>query len=94
MSDETRDWLRANINLSTIITISVLIGGWVVFFATQRAELGDHERRIVWLEANIVPRAEHVAKDSADKEKEKLLDERLTNIERLLDQLLELRTNR
>lgn len=94
MSDETRDWLRANINLSAIITICVLVGGWVVFFSTQHAQLNDHERRIVWLEANIVPRPEHIAKENAEREKEKLLDERLTNIERLLDQLLELRSQR
>ena len=89
MSEETRGWVRDNISLSTLITVAVLVGGWVVFFATQRAQLADHDRRIVILETEIVPRAEHEAKEKVEAEKEKLLDERLTNIERMLSQMLE-----
>ncbi len=92
MSHEAKDWLR-NINISTLVTVAVLVGGWVVFFATQRAELNDHDRRIVWLEANIVPRPEHAAKDAVEQQKERLLDERLTNIEHRLDQLIEMRSS-
>lgn len=94
MSEDTRDWWKQQINLSTLITVAVLVGGWVVFFATQRAELNDHERRIAVLELEIVPRSEHEAKEKVEAEKEKLLDERLTNIERMLGQVLEGRSRR
>lgn len=91
MSDEQKNWVRDNVSLSSIITVAVLVGGWVVFFATQRAQLADHDRRIVILETEIVPRAEHNAAQRVEAEKEKLLDERLTNIERMLSQVLERR---
>lgn len=88
MSDKQSDWIRSNLNISSLMTVAVLVGGWVVFFATQRAELADHDRRIVVLETEIVPRSEHNATLRVEAEKEKLLDERLTNIERMLEQML------
>jgi hypothetical protein len=94
MSEDQRDWLRSNVNISSLITIAVLVGGWVVFFATQRAQIADHDRRILVLEAEIVPRSEHNAAQRIESEKEKLLDERLTNIERMLGQMLQRRSSR
>ncbi len=94
MSEEQKDWIRSNFNVSTIITIMILIGGWVVFFATQRAALADHDRRILVIEAEIVPRSEHNAAARVEAEKEKMRDERMSNIERMLEQLLDRRVER
>jgi hypothetical protein len=90
MAAETKQhWLVQSLGgLPTLITICVLVGGWVVYFATERAELSDHERRISVIESEIVPRREHEAAAKIEEQKERLLDERLTNIERMLQEQL------
>jgi len=87
MADERRDWWRSQLSLGLVLHICIMMGGWVMFVATIKTTLTDHDRRILILEAEIVPRKEQESKERLEEQKEHLLDERLTNIERMLSRL-------
>jgi hypothetical protein len=88
MSQQTREWWRSQLSLSLVVQLLVMIGGWCVLFERLNATIADHDRRIVILETEIVPRKEHESREKIEEQKERLLDERLTNIERMLSEVL------
>jgi hypothetical protein len=88
-SSLTMGWVKSQFSLSLVVHICLTVGGWVAVISTLKADVAELTRRVTVLENEVVPRKEHEAKDRFEEQREHLLDERLTAMERQLDQILE-----
>lgn len=86
-----RSWWKQQLSLGLVLQLLLTFGGWIVIVTTLRNVVSELERRVTIIEGEIVPRTEHDERDKLQEQKDKLLDERLSQMERQLDELLQQR---
>lgn len=95
MSEQARGWLKSQLNLGTVIHLLIAACTCVGTIFTLRGDVSELKQRVTIVEnivrrlpTDYVPRIEHQTRDEVEKEKEQLLNERLSHMERQLDELL------
>lgn len=74
---------------SLALTLVILVGGWVGNWAMMQTRIGGLDARLTKVEGEIVPRAEHDRVEKERDSRDHQLDERLQNIERMLQLVIQ-----